>query len=111
MTELKISSKSFTQKNKNKLNVSNNLWNLFDTECKSQSIECIYRTESEGKGEREFCECCQGNLVISDEGFLSCQNQKCGIIYKDSLDSTAEWRYYGNDDNQSSDPTRCGYAN
>jgi transcription initiation factor TFIIB len=35
-------------------------------------------------------------------------NSKCGIIYKDIVDQTAEWRYYGADDNQNSDPTRCG---
>jgi transcription initiation factor TFIIB len=39
---------------------------------------------------------------------LTCTNSKCGIIYKDSVDQTAEWRYYGADDNQNSDPTRCG---
>jgi transcription initiation factor TFIIB len=47
-------------------------------------------------------------LAFSEEGFLTCVNTKCGIIYKDIVDQTAEWRYYGADDNQSSDPTRCG---
>jgi transcription initiation factor TFIIB len=47
-------------------------------------------------------------LAFSDEGFLTCTNNKCGIIYKDLVDQSAEWRYYGADDNQHSDPTRCG---
>ncbi len=31
-----------------------------------------------------------------------------GIIDKDNVDQTAEQRYYGADDNQNCDPTRCG---
>jgi transcription initiation factor TFIIB len=45
---------------------------------------------------------------MTDEGFLTCTNTKCGVIYKDMLEQGAEWRYYGADDTQSSDPTRCG---
>jgi transcription initiation factor TFIIB len=39
---------------------------------------------------------------------MICTNKKCGIIYKDTLDESAEWRYYGADDNNMRDPTRCG---
>ena len=39
---------------------------------------------------------------------MTCPNKQCGIIYKDNLDQSAEWRFYGADDNQNSDPTRCG---
>jgi transcription initiation factor TFIIB len=67
-------------------------------------IECVMRSS----GEREFCDCCQSNLVVTDEGFLGCTNRSCGVIYKDVLDQGAEWRYYGADDNHSGDPTRCG---
>ena len=67
-------------------------------------MECLCQTIKE----RDFCEQCENILEYSDEGFLTCTNNKCGIIYKDSLDQTAEWRFYGADDNQSSDPTRCG---
>lgn len=81
------------------------LWHIFDTEINPQkNIECIYRVN----GQREECDLCKANVAITEEGFLACTNDKCGIIYKDSLDQTAEWRYYGQDDNQSSDPTRCG---
>jgi transcription initiation factor TFIIB len=84
------------------------LWNVFDSEIDNPEkvkvpLECIY-----GAGNREFCEQCQSNLAFSDEGFLTCTNNKCGIIYKDLVDHGAEWRYYGADDNQHSDPTRCG---
>jgi hypothetical protein len=68
------------------------------------SVECIYRNT----GQRETCDTCHSSVSLSDEGFLICTNPKCSIIYKDIVDQTAEWRYYGVDDNQTSDPTRCG---
>jgi len=85
------------------------LWNIFNDEIinsdkKSDSLECMYRS----CGNREKCERCEYNLAFSDEGFLTCTNKICGIIYKDIVDQSAEWRYYGADDNQNSDPTRCG---
>jgi transcription initiation factor TFIIB len=88
------------------------LWNIFDAEVeltsgeggKKAPLECMFRT----CGTRENCERCDANLAFSDEGFLTCVNTKCGIIYKDIVDQGAEWRYYGADDNQNNDPTRCG---
>ena len=89
------------------------LWDMFDATSDSEAegtinkqnkIECVYRTS----GEREYCECCQNKLRTCDEGFLVCSNTSCGIIYTDILDHSAEWRYYGADDNQGGDPTRCG---
>jgi len=83
------------------------LWNNFDNEVfpdKQSKLECIYRN----CGSRENCEYCNSILAFSDEGFLTCTNTSCGIIYKDIVDQSAEWRYYGADDNQNADPTRCG---
>jgi transcription initiation factor TFIIB len=68
------------------------------------ALECVYRSS----GQRENCDSCSSIVCLTDDGFLTCTNQKCGIVYKDVLDHGAEWRYYGADDNQSSDPTRCG---
>tara|TARA_Y100000741_G_scaffold209580_1_gene159596 strand:- start:2444 stop:3571 length:1128 start_codon:yes stop_codon:yes gene_type:complete len=93
------------------------LWNLFDTEISENlsselnksKLECVYRTsEIDTKLDNEICSSCSTHLFLGDEGFLSCPNKKCGIIYKDNLDQSAEWRFYGADDNQHSDPTRCG---
>ncbi len=68
-------------------------------------VECLYRKS----GIREKCEVCASDVVLTDDGFLTCKNPSCSILYKDeSLDQSAEWRYYGADDNQNSDPTRCG---
>jgi len=83
-----------------------NLWDTFDSEMGKDvdPIECVYRKD----GEREKCDSCESALGVTDERFLTCSNMKCGIIYKDMLDQSAEWRYYGADDNSASDPTRCG---
>jgi transcription initiation factor TFIIB len=47
-------------------------------------------------------------LLMTEVGFPVCSSTSCGVIYTDTLDQTAEWRYYGADDSSSSDPTRCG---
>jgi transcription initiation factor TFIIB len=96
-----------SKKIRRKLENKAQLWNIFDTEIDTKEkipLECLYRSI----GNREACEFCESNLAFSDEGFLTCTNNKCGIIYKDLVDQSAEWRYYGADDNQHSDPTRCG---
>jgi transcription initiation factor TFIIB len=82
------------------------LWESFDKNEKifEKPIECVFR----GSGEREQCDCCAAALAFTDEGFLCCTNKSCGIVYTDTLDQGAEWRFYGADDNQSGDPTRCG---
>ena len=57
---------------------------------------------------REVCDACGEKITINENGFQTCSSKTCGIIYKDSIDHSAEWRYYGADDNNSQDPTRCG---
>ena len=106
MNELKIiSSQSFTKKIKNKTN-NKHLWDLFNKEIseESKNIECIYDNEIN----YDYCSLCKSMLLKSDEGFLVCKNSECGIICKNILDDSPEWRFYGNDDNNGSDPTRCG---
>lgn len=70
----------------------------------NETVECVYRSE----GEREKCDCCEGYLVVSAEGFLTCVNPSCGVVYKDTVDMGAEWRYYGGDEHGGADPTRAG---
>ena len=82
-------SRKYTKKNKKSL---------------KERMECIYTKNDL----RENCELCSGDVVIDESGFLTCINPKCGMIYKDVLDTGAEWRYYGADDSQNKDPTRCG---
>jgi transcription initiation factor TFIIB len=101
MSEIAKTKKLHNNKNVNK----KDLWNQFNNEIPSNknTIECVYRAS----GERESCDSCNSLLAITDEGFLTCCNIKCGILYKDMIDQGAEWRFYGSD-NQSEDPTRCG---
>jgi transcription initiation factor TFIIB len=99
MNELKT--KKIRREGKNKVK----LWEQFDTEIlDKKNVECVYTNN----GLRENCDCCTSSLVISDEGFQTCTNKKCGIFYTDILDQTSEWRYYGAEDTSGSDPTRCG---
>jgi transcription initiation factor TFIIB len=49
---------------------------------------------------------CNSTNIIENFGYYICKN--CGIRYNNIIDSSQEWRYYGSNDNKSSDPSRCG---
>ncbi len=95
-----------TKKNKQKRDL-NKIWNIFENDKingnKKETTENVDVIKK-----REYCDLCKSALFVGDEGYLVCSSNACGIIYYDSLDETAEWRYYGANDNQNSDPTRCG---
>jgi transcription initiation factor TFIIB len=106
-------SKLITKKTKRKKNKkkNRNLWKMFDTEVLNKDnveteLECLFRDSK--ISERNYCDMCNKKLSIGENGFLVCSNDKCGIVYKDSLEQGAEWRYYGAADNNMRDPTRCG---
>jgi transcription initiation factor TFIIB len=89
------------------------LWEVFDTDKKSlfeptdntsENIECLYLSKSE----MDCCNLCNSPLIIMEIGFPTCTNKTCGVIYKDTLDYSPEWRFYGAEDKNSNDPTRCG---
>jgi len=54
------------------------------------------------------CNACSSVLMIMEDGFPTCVNPACCIIYKDILDYSPEWRFYGANDKNMVDPTRCG---
>lgn len=62
------------------------------------------------KTENSFhrCDTCSHILMIMEDGFPTCTNTDCGIMYKDILDYSPEWRFYGANDKNATDPTRCG---
>ena len=97
-------SNAITKKKKKTIN-KKKLWNTFDKEIHDK-VECVYSIGELNK--REKCDLCGSKVSYSENKFLTCSNNKCGIIYKDTLDETAEWRYYGASDKKMSDPTRCG---
>ena len=126
-----------TKKNKRTMTLTekNKLWDLFDTEKDIidhvVDIECIQeenvtKSETHGvnleelslkdvskptkKSEDSFHRCytCSHILMIMEDGFPTCTNTDCGIMYKDILDYSPEWRFYGANDKNATDPTRCG---
>ena len=93
-----------TKKKKNGISFyeKNRLLSMFKIEEPEPPI--IY----EQKKESGCCHLCNSILMIMEDGFPTCSNISCSIIYKNTLDYSPEWRFYGADDRNSSDPTRCG---
>jgi transcription initiation factor TFIIB len=111
LAEQKTSNK--TQKKKKVMTCANKskLWDVFDSDKKTlyqessaANIECLYSSTCE----KETCSVCDSHLIIMDDGFPTCTNINCAIIYKDVLDYSPEWRFYGAEDKNANDPTRCG---
>jgi transcription initiation factor TFIIB len=46
-------------------------------------------------------------LRPSEDGFLTCSNEACGVVQMDMIDFTAEWRVFS-EDAFASNPVRCG---
>jgi transcription initiation factor TFIIB len=100
---------SNTKTKKNKSTISQTektkLWKLFQNDLdempQETTIDFISLHDS-------MCTICGSNLMIMDDGFPACMNTTCAIICKDTLDYSPEWRFYGADDKNASDPTRCG---
>lgn len=85
--------------------IDKKIWDTFDSELgKTSKIECLYNDSNE----RETCELCASQLSYNENSFLTCTNDKCGVVYRETLDHTPEWRYYGSNDCGGIDPTRCG---
>jgi transcription initiation factor TFIIB len=88
------------------------LWDIYDndkkdvydsqSEVKKERIECVYAKDA------EVCNICNSPLMIMENGFPTCTGPGCGVIYKDALDYSPEWRFYGSEDKNAKDPTRCG---
>jgi len=90
------------------------LWDVFDndiptiTSPSDGELECVYEKSTNEYINDTTCKLCNSQIMIMDDGFPTCTNENCGILYKDTLDYSPEWRFYGADDKNSSDPTRCG---
>lgn len=102
-TKKKKTDMSFGEKSK--------LWDIFDVDKKDldkqnqpADMECVYSAPKE----LELCSLCNSHLMIMDNGIPTCTNTNCGVMYKDVLDYSPEWRFYGADDKNANDPTRCG---
>ena len=104
-----VTTQSKTKKKKSQLCIDEKqkLWDAFDKSTKARNnkqIECIYNNDEDS----DFCSSCNSALMIMEDGFPTCTNKKSGIIYTNALDYIPEWRYFGADDKNANDPTRCG---
>lgn len=90
------------------------LWSIFDQDVKT--VECIYENTSVDTSvpvplssvDQPLCTLCNSHLIMMDDGFPTCTNTACGRVYTQTLDFSPEWRFYGADDKNANDPTRCG---
>ena len=109
-------------------NEKKQLWDIFDIDNKDisddsntkQNIECIYdnenqssdpdiiKTTTEHNQSTQCCTICSSPLMIMDDGFPTCTSKSCGLMYTNTLDYSPEWRFYGAEDKNATDPTRCG---
>jgi transcription initiation factor TFIIB len=107
--------KSTSKTKKNKIELSANakakLWEIFDTDRQQISVEkseepqiakCIYSSEI------KTCHLCEAMVMLMEDGFPTCTNPDCGNMDLNILDYSPEWRFYGADDKNANDPTRCG---
>lgn len=109
--KLQMKSTSKTKKYRNnasrKSKKEKEVWDMIDKEMGAEKdMTCIY--EKEDIVNTNKCSECKSRLLYGESGFLFCSNTSCGILYKETLDFSAEWRYYGAEDNNNVDPTRCG---
>ena len=82
------------------------IWNLIDEEKTENKKNFIIENKNDNNNNN--CIKCNSEQLIGDEGFYVCSNKKCAYILKNQIDQSAEWRFYGADDNNNNDPTRCG---
>ena len=76
------------------------LWELFDEVKKEENINNSIDDKNVIKC---YCGCTE---FISEDNMNICS--KCSSIVSNVIENTAEWRFYGNDDNRDGDPSRCG---
>jgi len=90
---------------KRKTNISNlekaKLWDAFDKDIKNDTKEKSIK-------ENGICDLCDSILKIAEDGFPTCSNLQCGIIYTHTLDYSPEWNNYNNNDRNTGDNSRCG---
>lgn len=84
------------------------MWDAFDSSpgCQESKpeIKCVYQSSPINNK----CTSCGADLMVMEDGFPTCLNKSCGMVYTDTLDYSPEWRYFGAEDKNANDPTRCG---
>lgn len=77
--------------------------NLWESLSSFKNVDHQMDTEDDS----ETCQYChKSDMIHNNDGLIVCKN--CGATSDKIIDQSAEWRYYGYNDNKNSDPTRCG---
>lgn len=84
------------------------LWEAFDNDDRSPQITPEDLSKMHSSHEFDVCHECRSCLIVGEDGFPTCANAQCARINTKTLDYSPEWRFYGGDDKNQSDPTRCG---
>jgi transcription initiation factor TFIIB len=65
------------------------------------------KLEDKDETKSKLSDCCliEENIFLDDDNYVC---KKCNNVLSRFIDFQAEWRYYGHEDNKTSDPTRCG---
>ena len=108
-----ITTTNKTKKKKIPLSIvdKNRLWEIFDADKSEITLDQQDDSEHPPIDETNtsnLCKTCDAVLIIMEDGFPTCTNRSCGIIYRNILDYSPEWRFFGADDKNTNDPTRCG---
>jgi transcription initiation factor TFIIIB Brf1 subunit/transcription initiation factor TFIIB len=79
-----------------------------DESCDYEKIKECMKEYNDHTLSETYCNVCELNDVVINDGEMRVCT-KCGTQHGDIIDDSAEWRYYGNEDNKrGADPTRCG---
>ena len=101
---------SKTKKKKSNLNKVDKdaMWDIFDKDIQNikESEESINQPIQEQN--LDVCYSCNSPLFIMEDRLPICSNKQCGIANTKMLDYSPEWRFYGADDKNAKDPSRCG---
>lgn len=108
-----ITTTNKTKKKKIPLSIldKNRLWEIFDADKSEITLDQQDDSKDPVVDETNtsnLCKTCDAVLIIMEDGFPTCTNRSCGIIYRNTLDYSPEWRFFGADDKNTNDPTRCG---
>jgi transcription initiation factor TFIIIB Brf1 subunit/transcription initiation factor TFIIB len=85
--------------------MDDDMWNLFNEIKNEEDKQQKIIDGIEDCPDEIRCNCGCSDFIIEDNMHIC---KKCSSIVSKVIENTAEWRYYGNEDNRDGDPSRCG---
>lgn len=83
--------------------MDDDMWNMFNVIKNTDASKPIENNNINTDIVKCNCGC---SAIIAIDHLQICS--ECSAIVGKVIENTAEWRYYGNDDNRDGDPSRCG---